>query len=114
MLRLTHINLSAWDPEALAQWYAQVLGLQRNGTFVGGSGVLIAFESGEQQTHGNNSHFGFEVDSQAAVRTWAERLGAPDALLMEDGHASFKVRDPEGNMFEIYWDATPMWAGGEE
>ena len=33
-LWLDHINIPARDPEVLAQWYAQRLGIERKGTHV--------------------------------------------------------------------------------
>lgn len=109
MLSLCHINLPAREPEQLAQWYADQLGFERAGAFVGGPRAMIAFEPGEPLRAKDNTHFGFAVASEAEVRDWAERLGLADRLLIEPGHASVKGRDPEGNVFEIYWDEVPMF-----
>ena len=101
-LRLAHVNLPARDPDALARWYEAELGLERRGTFLVGPGSLIAFEPGEPIGARGNSHFGFAADAPEVVRRWAAHFGT--AVEAEPGYASTKVRDPEGNCFEIYWE----------
>jgi hypothetical protein len=44
--RLQHLNMPARDPQGLARWYANTLGLQADDNKVRGSGVLIAFQPG--------------------------------------------------------------------
>jgi 2-hydroxychromene-2-carboxylate isomerase len=101
-LRLSHVNLPARDPDALVRWYAERLGLEGRGHFVRGPGTLIAFEPGEPIAPRGNAHIGFEVASPEEVAAWASRLGTP--VESETGSASTKVRDPEGNQIEIYWE----------
>ena len=101
-LRLSRVNLPARDPDALVRWYAERLGLEARGPFAIGPGTRIAFERGEPIEPRGQSHIGFEVSSREEVAAWAERLGAP--LESEAGSASAKIRDPEGNQIEIYWE----------
>ena len=101
-LRLSHVNLPARDPDALVRWYAEHLGLEARAHFVRGPGTLIAFEPGKPIGPRGNAHIGFEVTSAEEVAAWASRLGAP--VDSEVGSASTKLRDPEGNQIEIYWE----------
>jgi hypothetical protein len=100
-LRLSHVNLPARDPDALARWYADTLGFERRGPFAVGPGTLLAFEPGEPLGE-RNGHIGFEVATPELVESWAARLRAP--LEREARFASTKTRDPEGNEIEIYWE----------
>lgn len=102
MLQISHVNLPAREPERLARWYETELGMERRGTFLLSAGTLLAFEAGEPIEQRGNSHFGFYADSPATVARWATHFGT--ALETEAGFASTKVRDPEGNWFEIYWE----------
>lgn len=101
-LRLAHLNLPARDPEALARWYADRFGLEARGAFVVGPGTLLAFESGDPLLADGSAHFGFEVQSARDVAIWAQRFGS--ALEEAPRAASTRVRDPEGNGIEIYWE----------
>jgi 2-hydroxychromene-2-carboxylate isomerase/predicted enzyme related to lactoylglutathione lyase len=101
-LRLSHVNLPARDPDAQVRWYAERLGLEARARFVLGPGTLIAFEPGEPIGPAGNSHIGFEVASAEEVAAWAARFGTP--VESEAGSASTKLRDPEGNQIEIYWE----------
>jgi 2-hydroxychromene-2-carboxylate isomerase/predicted enzyme related to lactoylglutathione lyase len=110
-LRLAHLNLPARDPEALARWYADTFGLEARGAFVIGPGTLLAFERGDPLLAGGNAHFGFEVPSARDVAIWAQRFGS--ALDAAPRSASTRVRDPEGNGIEIYWEPDgPLPAAG--
>ena len=101
-LRLAHLNLPARDPEGLARWYEQEFGFERHGTFLSGRGTLIVFETGEPIGRRGNAHFGFAAESAEDVHRWAARFGT--AVESEPGFTSTKVRDPEENLFEIYWE----------
>jgi catechol 2,3-dioxygenase-like lactoylglutathione lyase family enzyme len=99
-LSLSHLNLPARDPEALARWYESTFGFERRNTFVLGPGTLLAFEKGDPL--GGNVHFGFGVASATEVVKWAARLGVMP--VREEDFASLKKADPEGNVIEIYWE----------
>jgi len=101
-IRLDHINLPALKPEWLAQWYAETFGFRAEGGFVIGPGTLIVFEQGKPMDYGGNTHFGFRCSSREKVITWADKLGAP--IEEEMNYCGFKAKDPEGNIFEVYWE----------
>jgi catechol-2,3-dioxygenase len=102
-LWLDHLNIPAEDPELLAQWYAERMGLQRKGAQVIGPGISIVFRKGEPLKVGDNFHFGFRVETKSAVEHWARHLGAAIAFDEEDFFAT-RITDPDGNVFEVYWD----------
>lgn len=100
---LDHINLPARDPVRLASWYALKLGLETTEHGVKGPGILINFSQGEPLNAGTRLHFGFRVESKADVAAWADHLNVPIAFDEHDFFAA-RVTDPDGNLFEIYWD----------
>ena len=102
-LWLDHINIPAQDPEVLAQWYADRLGIERRGNMVVGPGISIFFKKGPPLKAGDAFHFGFRVENKSAVETWAEHLGVAIAFDEHDFFAA-RVTDPDGNVFEVYWD----------
>lgn len=102
-IRLDHINLPAARPEWLADWYAELFGFRSKEGFVIGPGTLIVFEPGTPLDYGDNPHFGFRCTSREKVVYWAERLEA--TVVEEDSYFGFKASDPEGNHFEVYWEA---------
>ena len=101
-LRLSHVNLPARDPEALARWYEKELGLERRGCFLYGQDSLIVFEEGEPIGARGNTHFGFAVESETEVERWAAHFGAQ--VESGPGFASTKLRDPDQNCIEIFWE----------
>jgi 2-hydroxychromene-2-carboxylate isomerase len=102
-LRLAHVNLPARDPEGLARWYADTFSFEARGAFAVGPGTLLAFEPGEPLMDRANCHIGFEVIARDLVALWAQRFATP--LEEEPGYAATRVRDPEGNAIEIYWES---------
>lgn len=103
MLKLRHIHLPARDPEGLARWYADTFGLEQRDNFVIGAEALLVFAHGEPLAN-DLVHFGFHVDDRQDVEAWAGRFGAAGRIQRVPGYAGFKLRDPEGNCIEIYWD----------
>jgi 2-hydroxychromene-2-carboxylate isomerase len=101
-LRLRHVNLAARDPEGLARWYADTFGFEARGAFAAGPIGLLSFEPGEPGGSHANFHIGFEVSTRADVAGWARRFDT--AIEEEPGYAATRVRDPEGNAIEIYWE----------
>lgn len=100
---LDHLNIPTNDPEVLAQWYADRLNLERRGNRLVGPGISIIFNKGEPLRAGDHFHFGFRVESKSAVEAWATHLGVAIAFDENDFFAA-RVTDPDGNVFEIYWD----------
>lgn len=103
MLKLRHIHLPASDPRGLARWYAETFGLEQRGNFAIGPEVLLVFAKGAPLAR-DLVHFGFHVESAAEVERWAAQLGGAERIERAPGYAGFKLRDPEGNCIEIYWD----------
>jgi len=102
-LWLDHVNVPSQDPELLAQWYAERLKLERRGAMVYGPGISIFFKKGAPLKAGEAFHFGFRVETKSNVEQWAEHFGVPIAFDEDDFFAA-RVVDPDGNVFEIYWD----------
>ena len=100
---LDHLNLPAHDPEILAQWYSQRLGLEQRGARAIGPGITLYFSKGIPLPPANRFHFGFRVESRSAVDAWAQHLGVA-ITFDEDDFFSARMSDPEGNTFEIYWN----------
>ena len=67
-----------------------------------GPGTLIAFEPGAPLAAHANAHIGFEVPTRDLVAGLGATLRAP--LEEAPRSASTRVRDPEGNAIEIYWE----------
>lgn len=102
-LWLDHLNIPTNDPEVLAQWYADRLNLECRGNILVGPGISIFFKKGEPLRAGDAFHFGFRVETKSAVEAWAAHLGVPVAFDEHDFFAA-RIMDPDGNIFEIYWD----------
>jgi catechol-2,3-dioxygenase len=102
-LWLDHVNIPTQDPEVLAQWYADRLGIERRGTMVIGPGISLVFKKAAPLKAGEAFHFGFRVENKSAVESWAEHLGVAVAFDENDFFAA-RVADPDGNVFEVYWD----------
>lgn len=102
-LWLDHISIPTQDPDVLAQWYADRLNLEVRGNRLVGPGISIFFTKGAPLRAGDTFHFGFRVESRAAVEAWATHLGVPVAFQGEDYFAA-RIKDPDGNIFEIYCD----------
>lgn len=102
LIQLDHINIPANKPEWLAEWYAENFGFIAHKGFVSGPGTLLVFEEGKPLDYEGNVHFGFRCSSRDKVQAWAEEF---EANLVEDEHYSgFETKDPEGNLFEVYWE----------
>lgn len=102
LIRLDHVNLPALKPEWLAEWYADMFGFQAKDGFVIGPGTLLVFEKGEPPEYHGNTHFGFRCSSREQVAMWAEKLDAD--LEAAENYCGFKAQDPEGNVFEVYFE----------
>ena len=105
------------EEEKLAQFYGEVLGLQKVGreglTFRVGSGLLLFFDrersvgQSSPPPHGavGSIHVCF-VAAADSYETWRERVLSHDVRLVEEiewdnGVKSFYVNDPAGNLLEI-------------
>jgi hypothetical protein len=102
-LWLDHLNIPTNDPDVLCQWYADRLNLESRGNVLIGPGISIFFKKGTPLNAGDAFHFGFRVESKSAVEAWAQHLGVAVAFDEHDFFAA-RITDPDGNVFEIYWD----------
>ncbi|UYV15398.1 VOC family protein [Porphyrobacter sp. ULC335] len=103
---LNHVGIPARDPDALAAWYGRHFELMVEGAFAYGDGWLIACEQAVQPTK-MPAHFGFMLDSRGEVDRWKayfddQGIGVDT---QRGGNAIF-MTDPEGNIFEIFFDPT--------
>jgi catechol 2,3-dioxygenase-like lactoylglutathione lyase family enzyme len=112
-----HVGMVARDPDALAAFYRDVLGM----TVTGGSDEdspfgHTAFLSSRPEDEDHElaifanpvfRHFAFKVASLDALRAVHRRIverGIPVKMTMNHGCSiAFYFDDPEGNMIEIYW-----------
>jgi len=115
-VRLGHVALPAQNPGALAAFYHWLLGLEQTleGTLPNlGDFVFLSDNTNERQqtlalmTRAEARHVAWEVESLAALRdfyTDAKAQGAPVLFALDHGVSlSLYLRDPEGNMVEVYW-----------
>lgn len=103
-IRLDHINLPARKPVWLAEWYSDMFGFRARDGFVLGAGVVLIFEEGEPLLNEGKVQFGFRCGSRQQVESWAEKLEA--SIENASVYCGFKASDPEGYVFEIYWEET--------
>ena len=78
-------------------------GFKSKDGFVYARGTLLVFEDGEPLDYRGITHFGFRCDSREQVKTWADKFDAN--LEQDEKYSGFKTSDPEGNIFEVYWEA---------
>jgi predicted enzyme related to lactoylglutathione lyase len=107
-----YVTIDCADPQKLAEFWSQLLGLENKGTF-GSSDYLVmlarpsddavalAFQRVPEPKVGKlRAHPDLEVTDLEAVTTLAESLGATRvADHEEDGYAWRVMQDPEGNEF---------------
>ncbi len=103
LIQLDHLHIPARKPEWLAEWYAEQFGLNAQGGFLTGPGTLIVFAEGDPVNYEERPHFGFRCQSREAVEDWADKLQVQ--LDASNNYCGFRARDPEGNHFEVYWEA---------
>jgi catechol 2,3-dioxygenase len=114
--RLGHVAIPAQHPQALAQFYHAVLGLEETmkGTLPNlGDFVFLSDQVEERQqtvafmTRAEARHVAWEVESLAALqRVYADATAHGAAILFALNHrttVSLYLRDPEGNSVEVYW-----------
>jgi len=114
---VNHVGIQADDPAALAEFYVDVLGMQRVGgstadSPTGASAFLSSrpdAESHEIVFFANPAlrHTAFRVATLADLRAWYQRsVDRGIAIRAAVNHGvslAFYFHDPAGNMIEIYW-----------
>lgn len=125
LIGLSHVQLLVSDVAVSARWYSTVLGLvpfaddpdigyvalqHRGGRFV----VVLtkatasgAAPSGDDSgpRGGGLDHLALAVPDGAALEAWAAHLAeagiAHDGVVLEGGHPSLQLRDPDGIAIEL-------------
>jgi catechol-2,3-dioxygenase len=118
---LSHVQLQVSDVNASARWYRAALGL---GVFAEDPGigyvalhhreakVVVVLTAGpgprsssEDPADQALDHLAFAVPDGGSLRAWAEHLtevGIDHAgVVMENGHPSLQLRDPDGIAIEL-------------
>jgi glyoxylase I family protein len=118
---LSHFQLLVTDVEASARWYTDALGLLpfAQDTRIGyvalrhrGAKVVVVLTQGQRpqggaddSTHQHLDHLAFAVPDGASLNAWAEHLteiGVDHAgIVLENGHPSLQLRDPDGIAIEL-------------
>jgi catechol-2,3-dioxygenase len=122
-MKLGHCALTANDPKALSVFYEQFLGLHGVGEATSEQTGAMFFLSTDPHeppqlqlmSNAQGRHVAFQVDTLAELRALyatAPSHGAQVVMSFDHGPTlSFYVRDPEGNICEVYW-ATGRRSGG--
>jgi catechol 2,3-dioxygenase-like lactoylglutathione lyase family enzyme len=110
MAKIRHIVFHSMDPERLAKFYVEVMGLEivhraRNGGISLTDGYLnlsIHTNKIDGKPPGFN-HFGFEVEDKETVAKRFEEHGyRPPVKRPGDRHyAEYRAIDPDGNNFDL-------------
>jgi catechol 2,3-dioxygenase-like lactoylglutathione lyase family enzyme len=118
-MNLNHLHLQVRSIERSMAFYGRHFGLRefmRHGDVMflrDGAGMDLALAPAEVPTAMPPwFHFGFRQGSAAEVEALHAALaaeGAPIAepLEQDESFASFRCRDPDGYLIEIYWEIQP-------
>ena len=110
--QIRHIALFASDPAKVAAFYQDVFEMEivhRSPTgqavFLSDGYITVAVlqHTANGQAPRGLNHFGFKVDSNAAIGEKIEQFGLPGPLKRpaDRPYAEQRAVDPEGNMFDI-------------
>lgn len=111
-MTLAHLNLDVADLERSERFYRDVFAFpvtrRSDSLLIRWPGGLIVLAAGVPNITGT-FHFGFRVETEAAVDDWFKRLGSLDVPILERpiGRGAVyvgRVRDPDGYAIEIYAD----------
>ncbi len=110
-LGIGHVGLTVDDLERSLEFYRDILGLDGRETGRGvaripsGRDRVVLHEKGLGRS---GFHFGFRVSSSSKVDEWQAWLRARNMVIyddvMEEKYRSFKIRDPDGYLIEIFCD----------
>ncbi len=116
---LSHVQLRVSDVEVSARWYRDVLGLSpyARDDAIGyialghrDAKIVVVLTKGQlERTNGAGvehlDHLAFAVSDSGALATWAEHLSElgidHPGVVLEDGHPSLQLRDPDGVAIEL-------------
>lgn len=123
MAKIRHVAMLSRDPERLARFYTQVLGLEEvsrssGGIFVNDGYINLAllYTANNGNAHTGVNHMGFLVENAAEMK---QKLLSQEGDLkveyqsvpFETPYAEIKFRDPDGFVFDI---SERGWATGDE
>ena len=130
--RLHHVNLKTTQPQALIDWYGEVLGMEVIHQFPGGAWMSnddanhrIALlhsphvqDDPDKIVHSGMHHLAFEFDSMDDLLTTCARLLERDIrphMVLDHGMTlSFYFVDPDGNSVELQSDNFGDWSKSKE
>jgi glyoxylase I family protein len=118
---LSHFQLLVSDVEVSARWYIAALGLLpfAQDTRIGyvalrhrGAKVVIVLTEGlgagggpDDSTRQHFDHLAFAVPDGQSLNVWADHLTEigvdHDGIVLENGHPSLQLRDPDGIAIEL-------------
>lgn len=112
-MRLNHVALTVSDRGRSARFYGDHFGRTRriheddHLLILSGRGdAILALTEGSPPALPRTNHFGFQLDSVAAVHAARERLcaaGVPELEWQDDpGMARVQVADPDGYRVDLY------------
>lgn len=123
-MRLGHVALAVQGPDALAEFYAGLLGLRKVGAVVTEqTGRMVLMSSSPEgapdfqlMSNPQGRHVAFRVDTLAELRDlYAVAPERQARVLFSFDHGStlsFYFLDPEGNACEVYWETGRPPTGG--
>jgi hypothetical protein len=105
-LRIETVTVDAHDPEALARWWAELLGSTAapddDDWVVDAGGVTLLFGADpEEKVVKNRVHLDLRPDDRDAEVARAEALGATRVDIGQGDQTWVVLADPEGNEFCI-------------
>lgn len=110
MAKIRHLVFITTDPERLAKFYVDVMGMkiqhrQENGGIALTDGYLnlaLHTNKGDGKVSGFN-HFGFEVEDNEEIMAKFKEHGykVPDKRPGDRHFAEFRAIDPDGNNFDV-------------
>ena len=114
---IRHVGLHVTNPEASAQFYRDVLGMEIAGGSTSdhplGASVFLSSRPDEQSheialfANPAHAHFAFKVSSLAEFRSFHARVvekNIPIKFVFNHRESfAFYFEDPDGNMIEVYW-----------
>ena len=111
-LGIGHVGLTVNDLRRSVEFYQNTLGLEdiagkpRVARIPSGSDRLVLHEKSLGM---RGFHFGFQVESSSKVEEWKAWLQARNVEIYddvtEDEYRSFKIKDPDGHLIEIFCDS---------
>ena len=108
--KIKHIAFITLDPERMAKFYTEVMGLELlhrgdNGSVFLTDGYLnIALLPNRAEGKANGlNHFGFEVENceEVAARFEKFKMERPRKRPADRHYAEFRATDPDGNNFDL-------------